>query len=40
MLPEILRSYGRQVLDDEDVQAVVMALQGQYLTGGALCFRV
>lgn len=34
MLPEILRSYGRQVLDDDDVQAVVMALQGQYLTGG------
>ncbi len=34
MLPEILRSYGRQVLDDDDVQAVVTALRGQYLTGG------
>ncbi len=34
MLPEILRSYGRQVLDEDDVQAVVTALQGQYLTGG------
>lgn len=34
MLPDILRSYGRQVLDDDDVQAVVTALQGQYLTGG------
>ncbi|MFN3826419.1 MAG: UDP-4-amino-4,6-dideoxy-N-acetyl-beta-L-altrosamine transaminase [Micavibrio sp.] len=34
MLPEILRSYGRQVLDDLDVQAVVGALKGQYLTGG------
>lgn len=34
MLPDILRSYGRQVLDDDDIQAVVTALKGQYLTGG------
>ena len=34
MPPEILRSYGRQVLDDQDIQAVVTALRGQYLTGG------
>ncbi len=29
-----LTSYGRQALDEMDVQAVVEALRGQYLTGG------
>ena len=29
-----LSTYGRQALDEDDIQAVVAALRGQYLTGG------
>ncbi len=34
MQPEPLSSYGRQALDEDDIQAVVLALRGEYLTGG------
>lgn len=34
MLPDALTTYGRQALDDDDLQAVVEAMKGQYLTGG------
>lgn len=34
MQADPLSSYGRQALDEDDIQAVVSALRGQYLTGG------
>lgn len=34
MQPDPLSTYGRQSLDEDDIQAVVTALRGQYLTGG------
>ncbi len=34
MQPDPLTTYGRQALDDDDIEAVVAALRGQYLTGG------